>query len=81
MPIPIQHNAPTTTMFTTFTRLPDRALGEQQHDYPFTPQRLPGKTRGTPVRTTTKEPERRAAEGDDDLMSHDINATVSDVPS
>ncbi|CAM3589182.1 hypothetical protein [Halomonas lysinitropha] len=81
MPIPIQHNAPTAPMFTAFTRLPDCALGEQEHGYPFTPQRLPETPRGTPVRTTTEEPERRAAEGDEDLMSQDINATVSDVPS
>ncbi|MGM0536131.1 MAG: hypothetical protein ACQER5_08680 [Pseudomonadota bacterium] len=79
MPTPTQHDAPTTATFTTFTRLPDREPGEQQYGYPFSPQRLPEAPRETPAKTPTEEPDERAAEGDDDLMSHDINATTSDV--
>lgn len=74
MPTPIQYNAPTAATFTTFTRLPDREPGEQQHGYPFSPQRLPEAPRETPARTPPEEPEKHAAEGDDDLMSQDINA-------
>lgn len=70
MPTPIQYNAPTTATFTTLTQLPDREPGEQRHGYPFSPQRLPEAPRETPA----KEPVKRAAEGDDDLMSQDINA-------
>ncbi|WP_268247416.1 hypothetical protein [Litchfieldella qijiaojingensis] len=41
MPSPIQHTTPPTTAFKKFTRLPDREPGEQQHGYPFKPERLP----------------------------------------
>ncbi|MDW7745738.1 hypothetical protein [Halomonas sp.] len=78
MPTPIQHNAPTAATFTTFTRLPDREPGEQQHGYLFSPQRSPEAPRETPARTPTEEADERAAEGDDDRMSQDFNAVDFD---
>jgi hypothetical protein len=76
MPSPIQPTSPNTIVFKTFTRLPDRTPGKQQHGYPFKPERLPV----APLATLPDEPAPRAAEGDDDLMSQDPNATVSDAP-
>jgi hypothetical protein len=78
MPTPIQHTAPTNATFTTFTQMPDREPGEQQHGYPFSPERLPEAPHETPARTSPEEPDRHAAEGDDDLMSQDINAVDFD---
>ncbi|MBB3184387.1 hypothetical protein FHR95_001948 [Halomonas fontilapidosi] len=78
MPIPIQHDAPATPTFTTFIRLPDREPGEQQHGYPFSPQRLSEAPSEMPARTSPEEPDVLAAEGDDDLMSQDINAVDFD---
>jgi hypothetical protein len=78
-----QHPAPTTAFYTTFTRLPGREPGEQRHGYPFKPERLPEAPLGTPPDEELDEPVKHAAEGDDDLMSDDINATDydDDVPS
>lgn len=81
MPFPIQHTPPPTIAFKKFTRLPDREPGEQQHGYPFKPERLPEAPLATLPGEALDEPARRAAEGDDDLMSQDINAIVPEVPS
>ncbi|MCG6657620.1 hypothetical protein HOP52_07575 [Halomonas campisalis] len=81
MPHSIPHTAPPPEAFTTFTRLPDRAPGEQQHGYPFKPERLPEAPLKTPPEEQLDEPVRHAAEGDDDLMSQDVNASVPDAPS
>lgn len=81
MPSPIQHTPPPTTVFNNFTRLPDREPGEQQYGYPFKPQRLPEAPLATLPDEELDEPARRAAEGDDDLMSQDINTIVPEVPS
>jgi hypothetical protein len=81
MPSPIQHTPAPKTAFKKFTRLPDREPTEQQHGYPFKPHRLPEAPLETDLEEEPEEPVRRAAEGDDDLMSQDINATASDVPS
>ncbi|AMC99715.1 MULTISPECIES: hypothetical protein [Halomonas] len=80
MSSPIQPPAPANT-FKKVTRRPDQAPGEQQHGYPFKPERLPEAPLATPPDEALDEPAPRAAEGDDDLMSQDPNATVSDVPS
>ncbi len=79
MPTPIQHTAPTHTPFTTFTRMPDREPGEQQHGYPFKPERLPEAPHQPPAEEELDAPARLAAEGDDDLMSQDINASASSL--
>ena len=71
----MSHRQPTAASFTAFTRLPDRKPGEQQHIYSFTPRRLPE----APAEETLVAPARRAAEGDDDLMSQDINASASSI--
>ncbi|MDN3523509.1 hypothetical protein [Halomonas ramblicola] len=81
MPSPIQHTTPSTTAFKNFTRLPDREPGEQQYGPPFKPQRLPGAPLATLPDEGLDEPARHAAEGDDDLMSQDINVIVPEVPS
>lgn len=78
MSSPIQHTAPATPSFHTFTRLPGREPGEQQHGYPFKPQRLPEAPLET-VPPELDEPDSGAAEGDDDLMSQDINAIKFNV--
>ncbi|MDI5891557.1 hypothetical protein [Halomonas rhizosphaerae] len=70
----IQHTIPTPPTFETFTRLPGREPGEQQHGYPFRPQRLPEAPLETIPEEELDEPTKRAAEGGDDLMSQDINA-------
>ena len=76
-----QHPAPSSTRYTTFTRLPGREPTDQQHGYPFKPHRLPEAPLETDLREEPEEPVRHAAEGDDDLMSQDINATAPDEPS
>ncbi|MCH4564213.1 MULTISPECIES: hypothetical protein [Halomonas] len=81
MPSPIQHTTLPTTAFKKFTRLPDREPGEQQHGYPFKPERLPEAPLATLPDEELDEPARRAAAGDDDLMSQDINAIVPKMPS
>jgi hypothetical protein len=75
MPTPIQRTAPTHATFTTFTRMPDREPGEQQHGYPFKPERLPEAPHQTPAEEELDAPARRGTENDADLMSQDINAT------
>lgn len=78
MSSPIQPAAPTTPIFNTFTRLPGREPGEQQHGYPFKPQRLPEAPLETFPEEELGEPAKHAAEGDDDLMSNDINTVDVD---
>ncbi len=78
---PIQHTTPTSPTFKAFTRLPDREPGEQQHGYPFKSQRLPEAPLAPLPGEELDEPARRAAEGDDDLMSQDINAIDSEASS
>jgi len=75
---PIQHTVPATPIFHTFTRLPDREPGEQQHGYPFRPQRLPeAPLEAAPAELD--EPDSGTAEGDDGLMNQDINAIKFNV--
>ncbi|PMR70084.1 hypothetical protein [Halomonas heilongjiangensis] len=81
MPSPIQCTIPPATAFKKFTRLPDRAPGEQQHGYPFKPERLPEAPLATLPGEEFDEPARRAALGDDDLMSQDIDAIAPEMPS
>ncbi|MDR5894349.1 hypothetical protein QC820_16290 [Halomonas mongoliensis] len=75
MPTPIQRTAPTHATFTTFTRMPGREPGEQQHGYPFKPERLPEAPLQPPGQEELDAPARRGTESDADLMSQDINAT------
>lgn len=81
MSSPIQHDTPFSPAFKQFTRLPNRETSEQQHGYPFKPQRLPEAPLATLPGETLDEPPERAAEGDDDLMSDDINAIAPEVLS
>lgn len=76
-----QQSTPDTATFESLTRLHDREPTDQQHGYPFKPHRLPEAPLETDKEEEPEEPVRRAAEGDDDLMSQDINGTASDVPS
>ncbi|WP_147270456.1 hypothetical protein [Halomonas sp. DQ26W] len=82
MSSPIQHTPAPTTASRKLTRLPDREPGEQQHGYPFKPERLPEAPLATPPREEFDEPAAyRGAEGYDELVSQDRNATIADVPS
>lgn len=78
MSSPVQYSTPTTPRFESFTRLPGREPGEQQHGYPFRPERLPEAPLETFPEEEVDEPTKHATEGDDDLMSQDINAVDFD---
>ncbi|WP_163558610.1 hypothetical protein [Halomonas sp. NO4] len=77
----LQHDTLPSPAFEQFTRLPNRETSEQQHGYPFKPQRLPEAPLATLPGEKLDEPPKRAAEGDDDLMSNDINATAPEALS
>ncbi|MGM0702889.1 MAG: hypothetical protein ACQEUG_10880 [Pseudomonadota bacterium] len=81
MTSPLQKATPPSPAFEQLTRLHSRETSEQQHGYPFKPQRLPEAPLATPPDEALDEPDKHAAEGDDDLMSQDINAIDPHVPS
>ncbi|MGM0785477.1 MAG: hypothetical protein ACQEUM_15300 [Pseudomonadota bacterium] len=80
MTSPLQNSTPPSPAFKKFTLLPNREASELQHGYPFRPQRLPEAPLATPPDDTLDEPAKRAAEGDDDLMSQDIGAIAPKAP-
>lgn len=85
MTTPIQHPTsrpgPDAATFSQFVHLGDRDASEQQHGYPFKPQRLPEAPVSPDPDKGAIEPEAQAGAGDDDLMSHDINAPRADHPA
>ncbi len=71
---PTPRSGPDTGMFSQFMHVGDREASEQQHGYPFKPQRLPEAPVTPAPDKSAIEPDVQAAEGDDDLMSQDVNA-------
>ena len=73
---PTSQPGPDSGLFTHFVHLGDKEASEQQHGYPFKPQRLP-EAPATPAPDKSDiEPGVQVSGGDDDLMSQDINATT-----
>ncbi|MBE0489313.1 MAG: hypothetical protein IBX53_09540 [Halomonas sp.] len=80
-----EHSAPDTSTFESFTRLPEREPSEQQHGYPFKPHRMPE----APLESDRDDkhdeeldgPARHPNEGDDELLSEEIDGIIYDIPS